>query len=80
MTAGTARAGCCSPSPSSSSGPHPRPALGIGVGSFEIPEGFVVKESHAHQVSTADVTRDLDGDGIDDFILRISRNGNMTKN
>jgi hypothetical protein len=48
--------------------------------SFEIPEGFVVKESHAHQISTADVTRDLDGDGWDEFILRITQNGNVMKN
>jgi hypothetical protein len=48
--------------------------------SFEMPEGFTVKEFHAGTVSHVDVTRNVDGKGIDEYVLRLMQNSKVQEN
>lgn len=48
--------------------------------SFEIPDGFVVKDFSRGETVHADVTLDLDGKGGDEYILRIVYNTKVLEN
>lgn len=47
---------------------------------FEIPEGFTVKEFHAETVSHVDVTLNVDGKGTDEYVLRLMQNSKVQEN
>ncbi len=47
---------------------------------FEMPEGFVVKDFSRGETVHADVTFDLDGKGGDDYVLRIVYNTKVLEN
>ncbi len=40
--------------------------------SFDLPEGFILKDFSKGQLVNGDVTRDLNGDGMDEYVLRIA--------
>lgn len=47
---------------------------------FEIPEGFTVKEQFTGNTAVADVTLNVDGKGIDEFVLRVMQNSDTIDN
>lgn len=47
---------------------------------FEMPEGFTVKEFHTETVSHVDITMNVDGKGTDEYVLRLMQNGKIQEN
>jgi hypothetical protein len=47
---------------------------------FEIPEGFTVKEQFTGNTAVADVTLNVDGKGIDEFVLRLMQSSDTMDN